>query len=139
MNADFLDSHLRHWEDAEMLSQATPARLANADHLYGFSAECGLKWLMIMFGMRPNPTTGDLEKIDRKHINKIAQRYESYRSGHPLAAAYALPQSTPFDDWDVDQRYAHRNGFDPARVRRHREGAEIIRRLVTQAQMDGLI
>ena len=35
----FLDAHNRHWKDAELLF--CRARLANADQLYGFSAECG--------------------------------------------------------------------------------------------------
>lgn len=47
MNTDYLDAHERHWDDAELL-KAT-ARHANADHLYGMSAECGLKCLMIKF------------------------------------------------------------------------------------------
>jgi len=44
MTADFLDAHERHWTDAEILF--AQGRFANADHLYGLSAECGLKWLM---------------------------------------------------------------------------------------------
>ena len=39
----------RHWEDAELLF--SEKRLANADHLYGFSAECGLKAVMEALGM----------------------------------------------------------------------------------------
>ena len=41
---DYSDAHDRHWEDAELLR--TRGRLANADHLYGFSAERGLKAAM---------------------------------------------------------------------------------------------
>jgi len=40
---DFLDAHERHWEDAELLFGNR--RWANADHLYGLAAECGLKAL----------------------------------------------------------------------------------------------
>lgn len=49
MQADYLDAHERHWEDAEHLFQS--GRWANADHLYGLAAECGLKKLMLAFGM----------------------------------------------------------------------------------------
>lgn len=49
MKADFLDAHERHLIDAKQLYNA--ARIANADHLYGLSAECGLKQLMYCFGM----------------------------------------------------------------------------------------
>ncbi|MDE0002871.1 MAG: hypothetical protein OXQ29_09265 [Rhodospirillaceae bacterium] len=37
--ADFLDAHRRHWCDAELLFN--DSRWANADQMYGFSAECG--------------------------------------------------------------------------------------------------
>ncbi|WHF34964.1 hypothetical protein [Aeromonas salmonicida] len=50
MQADFLDAHARHWDDAESLLQAQ--RWANADHLYGMAAECGLKQLMRVFMYR---------------------------------------------------------------------------------------
>ncbi len=35
MNADFLDAHERHWDDAEILLAQNS--LPNADHLYGLS------------------------------------------------------------------------------------------------------
>jgi hypothetical protein len=47
--ADFADAHRRHWEDAELLFAHD--RWANADQLYGFSAECGLKTVMQALGM----------------------------------------------------------------------------------------
>ena len=37
--ADYPNAHLQHWQDAERLFEAR--RFANADQLYGFSAECG--------------------------------------------------------------------------------------------------
>ena len=39
--ADFSDAHVRHWRDAELLYAARC--WGNADQLYGFSAECGLR------------------------------------------------------------------------------------------------
>lgn len=44
LGTDFVDAHERHWRDAELLWQHQ--RWANADQLYGLSAECGLKALM---------------------------------------------------------------------------------------------
>ncbi len=41
MSVDFGDAHIRHWKDAELLYCVQ--HLANADHLYGMAAECGLK------------------------------------------------------------------------------------------------
>jgi len=138
MNADFLDAHHRHLRDADCLFSAS--HLANADHLYGMAAECGLKRLMIAFGMRPRPTDGAPEKReDREHADKVWIRYETYRSGHVHGVQYGLPSSTPFDDWRVSQRYAQEQCFDHARVEPHRAAAHTVRALVKNAEMAGLI
>lgn len=137
MNADFLDAHHRHWEDAELL--AASSRLANADQLYGVSAECGLKRLMVHLGMpidsdgSPTRTSGD-----RGHIDHTWGRYGAYLSG-PLATFYALPTTNPFADWNVSQRYAHQGNFDQSRIDRHRAGSETVRNLIKVAMQGGLI
>lgn len=138
MEADFHDAHQRHWDDAERLFQAQ--RWANADHLYGLAAECGLKRLMLVFGMTYD-TVRDWpdEQKDRKHANVIWARFESYRQGHYQGAGYVLPGTNPFHDWDVSQRYAHQSHFDMARAQTHQAGAQVVHNLVKQAQKAGLI
>ena len=138
MQADFLDAHERHWQDAEMLFQRQ--RWANADHLYGMAAECGLKRLMLAFGM-PFDTARDrpAHENDRKHADGIWARFEAYRCGHHQGAGYALPAPNPFDNWDVAQRYARQSSFDQARVDAHRAGADEVRGLVHKALREGLI
>jgi len=138
MQSDFLDAHERHWADAEILF--AHARWANADHLYGVAAECGLKRLMLAFGM-PYDSGRDrpAREQDRKHIDLVWARFESYRGGHPSGASYALPPGTPFADWEVGQRYAHRSNFDAARVGGHQAGASQVRGLIQQARRDGVL
>jgi len=139
MTTDFLDAHRRHQRDAETLHGLS--RLPNADHLYGIAAECGLKRLMLAFGM-PFDTGRDAPKRrrDKTHINEIWKRYETYRSGDPFGAAYSLPSATnPFSHWDASQRYAHQSNFDSARVARHQTAARSVRQLVRKAQLNGLI
>jgi len=135
MNCDFLDAHERHWEDAELLNEKE--RLANADHLYGMSAECGLKRLMICFGMSVG-ASGLPPDSDRKHADGIWDRFDAYRHGHPQGAGYALPTNNPFANWKAGQRYAAREGFDKSLVLAHREGAEIVRHMVAKARKEGL-
>lgn len=138
MYADFQDAHERHWHDAEHLHAQN--RLANADHLYGMAAECGLKRLMQAMGMSYDPTRDrPTHKLDRVHANGIWARFETYRCGHHGGAAYALPSLNPFSDWDVSQRYANQQHFDEARVDPHKEGAAAVRRLVRMAQFEGII
>lgn len=137
MNADFLDAHHRHWDDAERLLGAS--RWANADHLYGVSAECGLKRLMMVFGMPVNAGGSPSIKPDKVHANDVWLRYETYRSGRPQGVKYTLPPGDPFQDWDVSQRYVHQNHFDQARTASHRAGAEAVRELVGRADKEGLL
>ncbi len=88
MQADFLDAHTRHWDDAEILLQAQ--RWANADHLYGIAAECGLKKLMLVFGM-PYDTVKDRpsDRMDQVHANGVWTRFQSYSNGHRAWYAYS--------------------------------------------------
>jgi hypothetical protein len=138
MSTDFYDAHNRHWGDAERLFNAN--RWANADHLYGFAAECGLKCLMLAFGMsydmaKDRPS----DKSDRVHVDGVWARYESYRAGHHRGATYGLPTSNPFDNWNASQRYAKQSDFDMTRANSHRTGADQVRKLLLNATLEGLI
>ncbi len=137
MNEDFLDAHERHWEDAQCLYSLK--RWANADHLYGLSAECGLK------GLTEKIKGSSLGPGQRRHImqaNKTLNAwdiFESYRSGSSLGAKFHLPASNPFTDWDVCQRYANQSHFNQAVVDQHRLGAQLVMELVIAAELEGLL
>lgn len=129
MKADFLDAQERHWNDAEALFNTQ--RWANADHLYGLAAECGLKHLMMKFGMDVDPKTGSPKKSDdRVHANDLWPRYESYLNGKMEGIKYGLPMPDPFKDWHVSDRYAPQSDFDHARAQSHQAGAKVICELV---------
>lgn len=137
MNEDFLDAHERHWVDAEYLYALQ--RWANADHLYGLAAECGLKGLTETF------KGSSLESGQRRHIMEAYKPhnawdiFESYRSGNALGAKFLLPTINPFTDWDVSQRYANQNRFNQASVDPHRKGAELVMDLMIKADLEGLL
>ena len=138
MKADFLDAHQRHWDDAERLFNAQ--RWANADHLYGLAAECGLKRLMLAFGMPFDANKDEpANRNDRVHANHIWARLESYRNGYAQSTEYLLPTKNPFDDWHVSDRYAHQASFDETRAQAHLAGATIVYDLIKQAQREGLL
>ena len=137
MNADFLDAHRRHLRDADYLFSAS--YLANADHLYGMAAECGLKRLMMAFGMQTDNTGAPNQKNDWIHAEKVWARYETYRSGHVQGVQYGLPPLNPFGDWKAEQRYAPEQCFDDARVKPHQTAAHTVRALVKDAETAGLV
>jgi hypothetical protein len=134
MQRDFYAAYRRHWNDAEYLYNAS--RMANADHLYGYSAECGLKYLMQLFGMHFDPITGDPPRQKRVHINQLWDYYETYITGI-AAADYTLCQPNPFDDWDISDRYAHERNFDQIHVDQHKRGAEAVQMLIQKAILAG--
>ena len=138
MTTDFLDAHERHFSDAEYL--IADNRLPNADQLYGFCAETGLKRLMQCFGMKMHPLNhspalGD----DRVHADKIWIRYETYRSGHAQGIRYSLPALNPFFNWNASQRYAASASIPLANVHDHKVGAEKVYKLIKMAMKDGLL
>lgn len=136
MKEDFLDAHQRHWHDAELLFQMQ--RWANADHLYGFAAECGLKALMekLKGGFQENEHYGHImEKAEKK---SIWSKYETYISGHLGAGKFSLPDNNPFHDWRASQRYANQACFDEKRARAHQSGAAFVCDLIAEARREGL-
>ena len=67
---DFVDAHRRHWEDGNLLCDHD--RRANAAHLFGLSAECGLKAVMQALKWMSLDLEGKLrERGRRKHIQDI--------------------------------------------------------------------
>jgi hypothetical protein len=137
MTSDYLDAHNRHMKDANTLFHNS--RWANADHLYGLAAECGLKRLMLAMGMDYDSTQDrPTNEKDRKHADKIWERYKRYCKGK-LATKFPLPKANPFSKWDVEQRYEHQSKFDKALVESHQKAADIVSKLIKTAKKEGLI
>lgn len=124
--ADFADAHRRHLEDADLLFDND--RWANADRLYGLSAECGLKAVMVELGLsvdargRPSPKY-------REHVHRLWPLFVDFvETAAELWSEF--PDEAPFDDWSPHDRYAHREHFQVGDVEPHRNAAELIRRMV---------
>ena len=125
--ADFADAHRRHWKDAELLFEHE--RWANADHLYGFSAECGLKAIMLKtLGVR-------IDRGYRKHVDQLWPKYCALIETR--GQTRYLVDGCPFSDWSIDDRYAPGRHVDKAKSERHRKGAEKVRLMLENATADG--
>lgn len=132
---DFSDAHLRHWQDAELLGAA--GRWANADQLYGFSAECGLKAVMVAHGMPVN-AQGTPMPPHKQHIQTLWGAFRAFVQGRPIAnVLHPLSPSNPFQAWSHHNRYANGRHFDKAAVAPHREGARQVRQLYLRLRVSG--
>lgn len=140
MPPDFRDAAERHWEDANCL--LADNRLANADHLIGFSAECALKAVMLGLGILKLGSKGAPQDAKhRVHIEKLWDEFIGFAAGHNYAhyATMLSGMSNPFTDWHVDQRYVHRNNILDAAVEQHRAGCELTRQVLDAALLDGVV
>ena len=127
--ANFTDAHRRHWEDAELLF--AHARWANADQLYGYSAECGLK--LVMESLVP------AERPHRVHVQDFWPEFVAFAGARREGGRYLalLPPNAPFADWSHHDRYAHRRHVGDQDAKRHRQAANEVRALVDLALEDG--
>uniref|UniRef100_A0A7C4RRM4 SAM-dependent methyltransferase n=1 Tax=Desulfatirhabdium butyrativorans TaxID=340467 RepID=A0A7C4RRM4_9BACT len=139
MPTDFRDAAVRHFEDAEYLDVGD--RMANADHLFGLSAECALKAVMQGLGMVLRPDGAPDQKQHRVHINRLWGEFITFsqlRSGAKYASCID-PMNNPFSDWDVSQRYCNRNDITSVMLTRHKKGSEQTKQVLDMAILDGVV
>ena len=136
LQVDFATAHRRHWDDAELLFGH--ARLGNADHLYGFSAECGLKAVMRMLGMPVKPSGDPSADKHRRHAKELWPVFKRFARGRGAWRHLSrLPPGSPFFDWSHSDRYAAAGYASNDSVNQHRSAARIIRRMVQRAEQEG--
>ena len=134
--ADYPDAHLRHWEDAERLFAAR--RFANADQLYGFSAECGLKAVMVENGMCIKGLGIPKNRKYRTHIHELWAMFRAFVEGRPTGTLlYRLPECNPFLAWSHHNRYARSSDFVDQAVALHREAAWQVRLFYLRLKLSG--
>ncbi|WP_156350886.1 hypothetical protein [Pseudomonas sp. EGD-AK9] len=105
---DYLASSRRHIQDAYLLHSR--GRLANAGQLFGFSVECGLKAVLVGYGVTTD-TDGNIPRPTgyREHLPKLGQLitgltvFPDGRSASFLLSR--LPSLGDMHDWSVDHRY----------------------------------
>jgi hypothetical protein len=112
---DYTAAARRHWADAELLDRKE--RRQNADHHYGFAAECALKVALQELGCFQ-------EKAHRQHINVLWNKMQAtaFQRSFP-GLARLLSRSNRFADWDVDQRYHGDGTITEEAIKIHRDYA----------------
>jgi hypothetical protein len=106
MPVNFGEAAKRHWNDALLLQEVK--RLANADQLYGLSAECALKEIMVHWGATVNPEGDFADKKNWKHMKELWDEFQMFAAGRRGArglSALAKFGTNPFSDWQLGQRY----------------------------------
>lgn len=127
--ADFADAHRRHMDDADTLYAGN--RFANADHLYGLGAECGLKAVMLERGIMSLDDSGKPEpKKYMRHIDKLWAEFLLADRREWTRDMRRMKEPNSFADWSIDDRYANERCFDKATANSHRKAAKVVARMV---------
>lgn len=116
---DYRDAAARHFEDAKLLHNQVPPRLANASHLYGFAGECVLK--SIMAGKKSNG------KAPHSHLPKIVTEFENHSAvkGNHRLVKEIRACCVGLMGWRVEERYHNQLAatFQPDRVQSEADSA----------------
>jgi hypothetical protein len=102
MPVDFYMASRRHFADANVLEKNE--RHQNADHLYGLSAECALKAVLVGLQVIPNPQA--VQRPFKEHIGKLWAEYLSALGGIQGGRyVQRLGKVNPYASWNVGDRY----------------------------------
>lgn len=142
-SVDYVASARRHLKDAHILMHA--GRQANAGQLLGFTIECGLKALLIVCGIVPDPDGGiPSGNPFRQHMPTLNNRLVS--SGHLIpngmrSAHYRamVPSVGSLADWSVDHRYFKETAMPLASLPQWDLAALEMNEMLDQAIVDGVM
>ena len=118
---DYADAAKRHFQDAKILHQQVPSRLANASHLYGFAAECAIKCIM-----RGNGNSGKVPKGGGGHLPLLLREFElhSVAKGNTALQQRVKKCAPGLNNWSIDQRYHGQATFLAQTVEAEAESAQ---------------
>lgn len=117
---NYSSAAVRHWKDAELLESEN--RVENADHHYGFAAECAIKKVLVAFPAFS--ASGVLSASYKQHINVLWDKvgHQSLQKSYPKLLAI-LKATNDFSGWDVNQRYFADGTVTSATLASHKKTA----------------
>jgi hypothetical protein len=134
----------RHLNDARhLISLGQAERIPNATQLFGISAECALKAVLVGTGcIATSAATGDItNRNDRKHVAQLWADFPAYMTGRASAHYSALlltaPKPNPFDSFNVSQRYDDELSLPWPDFHDYEVGSYIANDVLRQARLNG--
>ena len=141
-NVDFQGASKRHYRDAELLM--TNKRISNAGHLFGFAAECGIKALLVAYGLKTDSRTGDIKENKKPyryktHVNTLINNVQTFSSSRQYSKYLGMmPNLNSFSDWNTGHRYWNEAAIPPSHSRWCNAAREVLK-MLDQAVIDGVI
>lgn len=112
----------RHFEAAEHVN-VLPHRKDVAGYLYGIAAECALKQIMRLSGMRPLPKKTDDPFY--AHFEDLKTMLRNKASGRLVTVMRRYTEKSSFmSNWDITMRYSDGKEIKSAWVERWKQDAK---------------
>lgn len=121
MAEDYALAAIRHFRDAALLEESR--RVANADQLFGFAAECAIKRALVE--LPGFLAAGRLAPAYHKHVNDLwgSVQLQSIQKRYPRLVVLLKGLRQRFYDWSADQRYGPDGVVTGEAIGRHRQAA----------------
>lgn len=144
----YFESARRHFQDANTLLRSS--RKANAGHLFGVAAECGVKALLVASRV-PIDTEGSIGSLPgvkgkgfRDHMPNLAQALTDFMGNIPDGRRAATYLSTlsglgNFSDWRIEHRYWREAALPLGSIERWQSAAGGVMTVLDQAKEDGIL
>lgn len=138
---DFHGASRRHYRDAELLMNSK--RIPNAGHLFGFAAECGIKALLVAYGLETDSRTGDIMETRpykyKTHVNTLINNVQTFPGSRQYSKYLGMmPNMKAFSDWNAGHRYWNESAIPPSCSGWHHAAKEVLQ-MLDQAKLDGVI
>lgn len=140
MEYDFSRSSERHYRSARLLDEAN--EMADAAHLYGLAAECGIKAVLIGTGSIPITDKGDPELQEHKqHMNGLLRMLGSLGEGRVWPKYYAMIAGKVecFGSWSVLDRYKEEDSISLGDYDSWKAAAERVEAMYRLAKVEGCV
>jgi hypothetical protein len=142
---DFAAAAGRHYNDASLLQGNSMH--ANADHLAGFAAECGLKAILVGFlggtldaKGKPSALVSGKSVKYNNHLPDLWGQMKIFATGRTASRFAALiGQPNPFVRWNIADRYEDGKAITAARTSDHLTAARDILAILQRARIDGVL
>lgn len=150
MSVSYKESAKRHFDDATHLKSVRGTSLGNSSQLFGISAECSLKALLIGLGLAVDASGGVQERRQFGHLPFLWREFVAFAHGRGGSMYVWLLNSVnptnppnPFTGWSVDDRYRSNawlgSHIRPTVVTQQRADSQRCLQALQQAILDGIV
>lgn len=150
MSVSYKESAKRHFDDATHLESVGGKSLGNSSQLFGVSAECSLKAVLVGLGVPTKPDGGVQNRKTFGHLPALGQEFVAFAHGKDgsqyVSLLISMTTSQPllsFATWSVNARYHnnswHISNVSAAVVAEQRTDAQRCLQTLQQAIIDGVV